>query len=104
MDAVIDKLRLIVIIDDATAFPQRLLIDNDVVLLHFSAEAQRVGDTGHGSQLQFDNPVLNRAEFLSALAATDELVEIDLAGSRSDGPHLRIEPRGDAVLGEGEPL
>src|SRR6266542_544961 len=83
---------------------QCLLIDDDVILLDVPAKAKHVGDPGHRAQLQFDYPVLNSTQFLSALTTTDDLVKIDLAGSGGDGSHPRVKPGRDAVLCEGEPL
>ena len=77
---------------------QRLLIDDDLILLDVSAKAKHVGDTGHRSQLQLDNPVLNCAQFLIALAAADDLVKIDLAGSGGDGAHRGFKPCRDVTL------
>src|SRR5207249_2951951 len=83
---------------------QCLLIDDDVILLYVTAKAEHIRDAGHGAQLQFDYPVLNSAQFLSALTMTDDLVEIDLAGSGGYRSHSRLEPRRDAVLCKREPL
>ena len=47
---------------------QRLLVDDDLILLNVAAKAEHVGDAGHGAQLQLDDPVLDRAQFLIALA------------------------------------
>src|SRR5437867_8889614 len=78
---------------------QRLLIDDDLILLDVSAKAQHVGNTWHCAQLQFDDPILNRAQLLIGLAVADNLVKIDLACTRRDGPHLRFESGRNVLLG-----
>ena len=70
---------------------QCLLIDYDLVLFDVAAKAQYVSDARHRAQLQFDDPILNRAQLLVALAVPDDLVEIDLAGAGGDRSHLRFE-------------
>ena len=70
---------------------QCLLIDYDLVLFDVAAKAQYVSDTRHRAQLQFDDPILNRAQLLVALGVPDDLVEIDLAGAGGDRSHLRFE-------------
>src|SRR5436190_15706558 len=79
---------------------ERLLIDDYVILLHIAAKAEHIGNAGHRSQLQFHYPVLNGAQLLSALAATDDLIKIDLSRSGGDGSHAGLKTRRDAILCE----
>src|SRR3954462_14994157 len=81
-----------------------LLIDDDVVLLDVTTKAQHVSDSGHCPQLQFHYPILNGAQFLSALAGTDDLIKIDLSSTGGNWSHPWLEPCRDAILCEREPL
>src|ERR1041385_8161915 len=83
---------------------QRLLIDDYLVLLYVAAETQHISDAGHRAQLQLDDPILNRAQLLIALAMADDLIEIYLTGSGGDGTHRRLEPRRNILFRVSEPL
>src|SRR5262249_32268156 len=81
---------------------ERLLIDDDLILLYVAAKAEHVGDTRHGAQLQLYDPILNRAQLLVALSVADDLVKINLTRAGSDWSHLRFESGWDAVFRSGQ--
>src|SRR6185369_5276807 len=83
---------------------ERLLIDDDLILLNISAKTEDVGDARHGAQLQLHNPILNRAQLLIALPVTHDLIEIDLARAGRDWPHRRFKTGGDVFFGISETL
>ena len=70
---------------------ERLLIDDDLILLHIAAETEHIGNAGNGPQLQLHDPILNRAQLLIAPTVAHDLVEIDLAGAGGDRTHRRLE-------------
>src|SRR6185503_4446516 len=74
---------------------ERLLIDDDLILLDVAAKTEDIGDAGHGAQLQLYDPVLNRAQFLVALSVADDLIKINLPSPGGDWSHLRLESGGD---------
>src|SRR5689334_12595883 len=83
---------------------QRLLIDDDLILLNISTKTEYISYAGHSAQLQLYDPILNRTQFLIALSVANDLVKIDLSRAGSDWSHLRFEPCRDAVFGSGQAL
>src|SRR6185369_4528260 len=77
---------------------QRLLIDDDLILLDVAAKAEHISHARHGAQLQLYDPILNRAQFLVGLSVADDLVKIDLTGPGGDWSHLRLKSGGDAIF------
>src|SRR6185369_7691851 len=81
---------------------QRLLIDDDLILLDVAAKAEHVGDARHSAQLQLYDPILDRPQFLVALSVADDLIKIDLTRPGGDWSHLRFEAGRDTIFRRGQ--
>src|SRR6185369_3624251 len=81
---------------------QRLLIDDDLILLDVAAKAEHVGDARHSAQLQLYDPILDRPQFLVALSVADDLIKINLTRPGGDWSHLRFEAGRDTIFRRGQ--
>src|SRR4029078_2934407 len=77
---------------------QRLLIDDDLILLYVAAKAEHVRDGRDSAKWQLYDPILNRAQLLIALSVSHDLIKIDLTGAGGDWSHLRLKSSGDTIF------
>ena len=74
-------------------------IEIDLVLLDEAADAGNLGDSGHGVELIFDEPILNRVQRAAVIRTLDGVPE-DLANSGCIRTHHRRNARGQKAAGK----
>ena len=83
-------------------------IGRHMKLLHIAADAVDLRDPGHGADLRPDHPILQGPEIRGrkrgAVGLPGPRLRLhgpheDLAETRGDGPHLRLDTRGQSALG-----